>query len=322
MKGRGFELAARSDRSDRGFGDSRVELDHDLAQQGRQGVDAASCRFERRWRSPTRALGDKSLIVFDSPRGHRRDGTPIARSRSSKPDDQWLYLPALQAGQAHLVGQQVGPVRRQRVRVRGLHGARAQQVRLPSTFDEEPCGELVCDRRRTSAIRATSTRATRSRSRGSTRRSTRSARSDFYDRKDGDLLKTLSLEHYREYEGAYSGGRTRARHGQPPDRQEHRSRLFGEYSLRRAGLERRRLRQGRPASASAEVRDVMLRTPSRDYSRSVTAAGQPCSVRAPAAAKASELQGLVRRRRSRLELRFFPKRPQWPSQFGRRASLP
>ena len=88
----GFEIAARSDRSDRGFGDSRVEMNMILRNAaGRESVrtlrlDTLEIQDE--------SVGDKSLIVFSNPRDI--DGTALlSHAQMLDPDDQWLYLPAL-----------------------------------------------------------------------------------------------------------------------------------------------------------------------------------------------------------------------------------
>ena len=84
---RGYEIAARSDRTDLGFGDSEVELQMVL----RNAAGQRSTRVLRiaTLEKPDESVGDKSLVV-----------------------------------------EQVRPVRWLRICVRGLHGHRAQQVRL------------------------------------------------------------------------------------------------------------------------------------------------------------------------------------------------
>ena len=70
--------------------------------EGRRVGASCVCRFWR-WRGE----GDKSLFVFDEPRDVQ--GTALLiHSHREKDDEQWLYLPALRAGQAN---QLVEPVR-------------------------------------------------------------------------------------------------------------------------------------------------------------------------------------------------------------------
>ncbi|MEO1175204.1 MAG: outer membrane lipoprotein-sorting protein, partial [Myxococcota bacterium] len=90
--GRGYEIAARSDATDRGFGSSTVELTMTLS-------DASGRSTTREMRIDTlekagEGNGDKSLTVFFSPRDV--EGTALlSHARVVASDDQWLYLPAL-----------------------------------------------------------------------------------------------------------------------------------------------------------------------------------------------------------------------------------
>jgi outer membrane lipoprotein-sorting protein len=88
----GFEIAARSDRSDVGFGDSRVELQMILrnaaGQQSTRSLKIATLE------KPDESVGDKSLVLFDTPRDI--EGTALlSHAKILDPDDQWLFLPAL-----------------------------------------------------------------------------------------------------------------------------------------------------------------------------------------------------------------------------------
>lgn len=88
----GFEIAARSDRTDLGFGDSRVELQMILqnaaGQQSTRSLKIATLE------KPDESVGDKSLVLFDTPRDI--EGTALlSHAKILDPDDQWLYLPAL-----------------------------------------------------------------------------------------------------------------------------------------------------------------------------------------------------------------------------------
>jgi hypothetical protein len=75
---------------------------------------------------PDESVGDKSMVVFDTPRDI--EGTALlSHAKILDPDDQWLYLPALkrvkripvavpagvEARETHLIVEQVRPVRGQ-----------------------------------------------------------------------------------------------------------------------------------------------------------------------------------------------------------------
>ena len=88
----GFEIAARSDRTDLGFGSSKVELQMVLrnaaGQESTRSLEIATLE------KPDEEVGDKSLVLFDTPRDI--EGTALlSHAKILDPDDQWLYLPAL-----------------------------------------------------------------------------------------------------------------------------------------------------------------------------------------------------------------------------------
>jgi outer membrane lipoprotein-sorting protein len=193
---KGFEIAARSDRSDRGFGDSVVELQMVLRNAaGKQTTRDLSLRTLE---IPDESLGDQSLIIFDSPRDI--DGTALlSHARILDPDDQWLYLPALKRVKRISSVNKSGPFV-------GSEFAFEDFTSLElNKFDykhvgEEPCGELTCD---------ILERYPRYEHSGYTKQTTwvdqdvfQIRKVEFYDRR-GDLLKTLGMDDYREYDGGF-----------------------------------------------------------------------------------------------------------------------
>lgn len=89
---KGFEIAARSDRSDNGFGSSTVSATMVLRNAAGQET-SRKLRFRTLERA-SEDVGDKSLVIFDTPRDVQ--GTALlSHARILEPDNQWLYLPAL-----------------------------------------------------------------------------------------------------------------------------------------------------------------------------------------------------------------------------------
>ena len=89
---RGFDIAARSDRTDLGFGDSEVELQ--MVLRNAAGQESTRALRIATLEKPDESVGDKSLVVFDTPRDIK--GTALlSHAKILDPDDQWLYLPAL-----------------------------------------------------------------------------------------------------------------------------------------------------------------------------------------------------------------------------------
>ncbi len=192
----GCEIAARSDRSDRGFGDSTVELSMVLRKAA--GKKATRKLSLRTLEVPDESVGDKSLIIFDSPADI--DGTALlSHAKILDPDDQWLYLPALKRVKRISSVNKSGPFV-------GSEFAFEDFTALElNKFDykflrTESCGDMECD------VVENTPRYEHS---GYTRQVAwvdqevfQIRKIEFYDRR-GDLLKTLSLEDYRQYDDAY-----------------------------------------------------------------------------------------------------------------------
>lgn len=190
---KGFDIAARSDRSDTGFGESEVELKMTLK-------NAAGQESTRSLRISTlekvdETVGDKSLVYFETP--HDIEGTALLSfAKILEPDDQWLYLPALKRVKRISSSNKSGPFV-------GSEFAFEDFTSLElNKFDyryvgEGACGELRCD---------VVERTPRYENSGYSKQIAWIDQSDyqirkveFYDRR-GDLLKVLELGDYRRYD--------------------------------------------------------------------------------------------------------------------------
>ena len=89
---KGYEIAARSDRSDNGFASSEVSAVMTLTNKaGRSTTRELSFKTLER---ENENVGDKGLTVFSTPRDVK--GTALlSHAQILEPDTQWLYLPAL-----------------------------------------------------------------------------------------------------------------------------------------------------------------------------------------------------------------------------------
>ncbi len=191
---RGFEVAARSDRSDRGFGDSEVEMKMIL--RNAAGQEATRTLKITTLEIPDEGVGDKSLVVFHSPKDI--DGTALlSHAKILEPDNQWLYLPALK-------------------RVKRISSANKSGPFVGSEFAFEDFTSLELNKYDYKYLREDTVDGTamdvierypRYENSGYTRQVAwidqeifQIHRVDFYDRK-GELRKTLQLEDYREYAG-------------------------------------------------------------------------------------------------------------------------
>ncbi len=192
----GWEIAARSDRSDRGYGDSQVELEMIL--RNKAGKESRRTLVIHTLEVPDESLGDRSLIVFDSPADI--DGTALlSHAKILDPDDQWLYLPALKRTKRISSVNKSGPFVGSEFAFEDFTSLELEKFTyryLREESDEALSYDVV-------------ERYPRYEHSGYTRQIAWIDQTDFqvrkvefYDRR-GDLLKTLSFSEYREYEGGY-----------------------------------------------------------------------------------------------------------------------
>ncbi len=192
---KGFEVAARSDRSDRGFGDSSVRMTMIL--RNAAGKETERTLSLTTLEVPDEQAGDKSMIVFDSPADI--DGTALlSHAKILDPDDQWLYLPALKRVKRISSVNKSGPFVGSEFAFEDFTALELNKFTY-TYVGQEPCGELTCD---------VVERTPRYEHSGYTRQLSwidtehfQVRQVEFYDRR-GDKFKTLSLDDNRAY-GTY-----------------------------------------------------------------------------------------------------------------------
>jgi len=192
----GFEIAARSDRSDRGFGDSEVELE--MVLRNAAGKEARRTLYITTLEVQDESVGDKSLVVFDNPNDIK--GTALlSHANILDADDQWLFLPALERVKRISSANKSGPFVGSEF---AFEDFTAQEL---NKFDYDWLREEEVDGIMNDVVE----RLPRYKSSGYARQVSwvdrdifQVRRVDFYDRK-GDLLKTLTLSDYREYDGVW-----------------------------------------------------------------------------------------------------------------------
>ena len=196
LEEKGYEIAARSDRSDRGFGDSKVNLKMIL--RNAAGAEATRTLEFRTLEIPDEDVGDKSLIIFDTPRDI--DGTALlSHAKILEADDQWLYLPALKRVKRISSVNKSGPFVGSEFAFEDFTALELNKYSY-KFFREEACGKLTCD---------VIERFPRYEYSGYTRLVTwidtevfQIRKVAFYDRR-GDPLKTLTQEGYKNYKGNF-----------------------------------------------------------------------------------------------------------------------
>ena len=196
----GFEIAARADRSDRGFGDSEVQVEMVL----RNAADRESRRTLKfvTLEIPDESVGDKSIVIFDTPSDIK--GTALlSHAKILDPDDQWLFLPALKRVKRISSANKSGPFVGSEFAFEDFTALELNKYNYIWLREEEYGGFS------TDVIE----RSPRYENSGYTRQVSWVDRDvyqvrkvEFYDRR-GDLLKTLTLADYRNYDGVWRSQR-------------------------------------------------------------------------------------------------------------------
>ncbi len=193
---KGYQIAARADHSDRGFGDSDVELT--MVLRNAAGKESTRVLRIRTLEVPRDDLGDRSLVIFDSPADI--NGTALlSHAKILDPDDQWLYLPALRRVKRISSVNKSGPFVGSEFAFEDFTALELEKYDY-RYLREESCGDLVCD---------VLERTPRYEHSGYTKQISwvdqqdfQIRKVDFYDRR-GELLKSLELTDYRQYDDQY-----------------------------------------------------------------------------------------------------------------------
>ena len=190
---KGFEIAARSDRTDIGFGASRVELQMIL--RNAAGQESTRTLKIATLEKPDESVGDKSLVLFDTPRDI--EGTALlSHAKILDPDDQWLYLPALKRVKRISSANKSGPFVGSEFAFEDFTSLELNKFEYSYAGTEEIDG-LTHD---------VIERLPRYENSGYSKQITwvdqevfQIRKVEFYDRR-GDLLKVLELADYRQYD--------------------------------------------------------------------------------------------------------------------------
>ena len=193
---KGFAVAARSDRSDRGFGDSEAEMT--MVLRNAAGQESSRNMHFTTLEMPDESVGDKSLVLFSTPRDI--EGTALlSHAKILDPDDQWLYLPALKRVKRISSRNKSGPFVGSEFAFEDFTASELNKFNY-KYLREESCGDLNCD---------VVERFPRYENSGYTRQIAwvdttdyQIRKIEFYDRR-GSLLKELTFEDYRKYADKY-----------------------------------------------------------------------------------------------------------------------
>jgi len=193
---KGYDISARSDRTDSGFGDSKVDaimvLRNSAGQEATRDLSFSTLEKE------SEAVGDKSLVIFNSPRDV--EGTALlSHAKILDPDDQWLYLPALKRVKRISSSNKSGSFVGSEFAFEDFTTTELNKFTYAYIGEEEVDGIMmdVIERfPRYDKSGYTKQKAWIDQEVFQTRKV------EFYDRR-GELLKTLTLDDYREYDGIW-----------------------------------------------------------------------------------------------------------------------
>jgi outer membrane lipoprotein-sorting protein len=191
---KGLEIALAADAYDHGFTDFTANMIMTLKNKSGQ----TSTRFIRIRTLEVEGDGDKSLSIFDEPADVK--GTAmLTYTHGLKPDDQWLYLPALKRVKRISSRNKSGPFMGSTFAFEDL-GSQEVEKYTYNYLREEACGEWTCHvLERFPAYEHS----------GYTRQvvwldneAYRVVKTEYYDRKKA-LLKTLTTDDFEQYLGHY-----------------------------------------------------------------------------------------------------------------------
>ncbi|MBT7445720.1 MAG: outer membrane lipoprotein-sorting protein [Methylococcales bacterium] len=191
-----YTIAAQSDRSDRGFTDSKVKFTMTL--RNSQGDESLRQVEIRTMEVANEDSGDKSLVIFKTPRDI--SGTALlSHANILDPDHQWLYLPALKRVKRISSANKSGPFVGSEFSYEDLTAQELNKYRY-EFVTTEPCGNDTCD---------VLLRFPKYEYSGYSKQKVwidqrihQVRKTEFFDRK-GDLLKTLVQDQYKQYSNAY-----------------------------------------------------------------------------------------------------------------------
>ncbi len=189
---KGFDIAARSDRTDIGFSDSVVKMK--MVLRNAAGQETVRHLALKTLEKENEQVGDKSLIVFSSPADI--NGTALlSYAKILDSDDQWLYLPALKRTKRISSANKSGPFVGSEFAFEDFTSLELNKFTY-KYIGTEACGDIQCD---------VVERYPRYKHSGYTKQISwidqkyyQVRKVDFYDRR-GDLLKTLTLSDFQLY---------------------------------------------------------------------------------------------------------------------------
>lgn len=188
---RGLQIAKAAEKADEGFGSSIVELKMTLKNKNGQ-------TSERYLTTRTLELtedGDKSLIVFDSPKDVKGTAT-LTFTHKVGADDQWLYLPSIKRVKRISSNNKSGPFVGSEFAYEDLSSQEVEKYAYKFLKED---GDMLIVEQDPVDPKSGYTRRVATYNKG---KGYRLEKIEFYDRKNA-LLKTLDYSDYKLYKNKF-----------------------------------------------------------------------------------------------------------------------
>ncbi|MDH5446830.1 MAG: outer membrane lipoprotein-sorting protein [Gammaproteobacteria bacterium] len=191
---KGLAIAVEADKRDLGWGNSTTEMFMTL--RNAQGQES-----KRRMRTKVLEVkgdGDKSLTIFDHPRDVK--GTAfLSFTHAKRPDDQWLYLPALKRVKRISSANKSGPFMGSEFAYEDISSQEVEKYTYKYLRDEKLDGHdcFVVERMPTYEHSGYTKLVS-----WIDKKMYQGRKVEFYDRKN-TLLKTLNITKHKQYLGKY-----------------------------------------------------------------------------------------------------------------------
>lgn len=191
---KGLTIAKERKSRDTGWGDSTASLTMIL----KNSIGDESVRKMRIMSLEVANDGDKGLTIFDEP-GDVRGSAFLTYSHVKDADDQWLYLPALKRVKRISSRNKSGPFMGSEFAYEDLSSFEVDKYKFDYLKDEQVAGTecFLIEQTPTDKMSGYSKELV-----WLDKSEFRPLKVEYYDRK-GELLKTLVLSHYEQYQHKY-----------------------------------------------------------------------------------------------------------------------
>lgn len=191
---KGLQIAIEADQRNNGFGDTQASMK--MVLRNKKGKE--SIRLMRSRTLEVEGDGDKSMTIFDEPRDV--EGTAsLTYSHATKPDEQWLYLPALKRVKRISSKNKSGPFMGSEFAFEDISSQEVDKYKYKYLRDEDLDGRSMFVVEAYPQYKNSGYKRLIS---WIDQNEYYTVKTEFYDRKDS-LLKTLVFSDYQQYLGKF-----------------------------------------------------------------------------------------------------------------------